>query len=51
MKKILEVNNLSKTYHTINEEINAQVYSKKEWNDYHYTPFYKNDEHDKIVLV
>ena len=35
----------------INEEINAQVYSKKEWNDYHYTPFYKNVEHDKIVLV
>ena len=35
----------------INEEINAQVYSKKEWNDYHFTPFYKNVEHDKIVLV
>ena len=35
----------------INEEINAQVYSKKEWDAYHFTPFYKNVEHDKIVLV
>lgn len=35
----------------INEEINAQVYSKKEWDGYQFTPFYKNVEHDKIVLV
>jgi len=35
----------------INEEINTQVYSKKEWSDYQYTPFYKNVEHDKMVLV
>jgi hypothetical protein len=35
----------------INEEINAQVYSKSEWAGYHFTPFYKNVEHDKIVLV
>ena len=35
----------------INQEINAQVYSKKEWADYHFTPFYKNVEHDKIVLL
>lgn len=35
----------------INEKINAQVYSKKEWDGYHFTPFYKNVEHDKIVLV
>ena len=35
----------------INEEINAQVYSKQEWDGYHYTPFYKNVEHDKIVLL
>lgn len=34
----------------INEEINTQVYSKKEWADYHFTPFYKNVEQDKIVL-
>lgn len=35
----------------INEEINTQVYSKKEWADYHFTPFYKNVEQDKIVLI
>ena len=35
----------------INEEINAQVYSKSEWAGHHFTPFYKNVEHDKIVLV
>ena len=33
------------------EEINAQVYSKQEWEGYRFTPFYKNVEHDKIVLV
>lgn len=35
----------------IKEDINPQVYSKKEWNDYQFTPFYKNVEHDKIVLL
>lgn len=35
----------------INEEINPQVYSKKEWDGYAYTPFYKNVEQDKIVLL
>lgn len=34
-----------------NEEINPQIYSKKEWSDYSYTPFYKNVEQDKIVLL
>ena len=34
----------------IDENINPQVYSKKEWNDYSYTPFHKNVEQDKIVL-
>ncbi len=34
----------------LNEEINPQVYSKKEWQEYHFTPFYKNVEHDKQVL-
>lgn len=34
----------------INEIINPQVYSLKEWNDFAYTPFYKNVERDKIVL-
>lgn len=35
----------------LGEEINPQVYSKNEWSDYHYTPFYKNVEHDKLVLL
>jgi hypothetical protein len=35
----------------INEEINPQVYSKKEWSDSSFTPFYKNVEQDKIVLL
>lgn len=35
----------------IDEEINPQVYSQKEWSDYSYTPFYKNVEQDKIVLL
>lgn len=34
----------------INEEISPQVYSRKEWNNFSYTPFYKNVEQDKIVL-
>jgi len=33
------------------EEINPQVYSKKEWDRYSFTPFYKNVEHDKKVLL
>lgn len=35
----------------ISEEINPQVYSKKEWENYSYTPFYKSVEKDKIVLI
>ncbi len=35
----------------LGEEINPQVYSKKEWSDYHFTPFYKNVEHDKKILL
>ena len=35
----------------IDEVINAQVYSKEEWANYRFTPFYKNVEHDKVVLV
>ena len=35
----------------LGEEINPQVYSKQEWADYHFTPFYKNVEHDKQVLI
>ena len=33
------------------EEINPQVYSKEEWSRYSFTPFYKNVEHDKRVLL
>ena len=35
----------------IDEKINPQVYSKKEWSENSFTPFYKNVEHDKIVLL
>ncbi len=35
----------------LDEEINPQVYSIKEWNQYSFTPFYKNVEHDKQVLL
>lgn len=35
----------------LGEEINPQVYSKKEWADYSFTPFFKNVEHDKQVLL
>ena len=33
------------------EEINPMLYTRKEWSQRHFTPFYKNVEHDKIVLV
>ena len=33
------------------EEINPQIYSKEEWSQYSFTPFYKNVEHDKQVLL
>lgn len=35
----------------LGEEINPQVYSKKEWCNYSFTPFYKNVERDKQVLL
>ena len=35
----------------INEEINPQVYSKKEWSENSFTPFYKNVENEKIILL
>lgn len=35
----------------LGEEISPQVYSKKEWEQYNFTPFYKNVEQDKIVLL
>ena len=35
----------------IDEEINPQVYSKEEWESYRFSPFFKNVEHDKQVLI
>ena len=35
----------------IDENINPIMYTKKQWEDYSFTPFYKNVEHDKIVIV
>lgn len=36
---------------SINETISPQVYSKDEWEKYHYTLFYDNVEHDKRILI
>lgn len=35
----------------IGEMISPQMYTKKEWESISFLPFYKNVEHDKIVLV
>ena len=35
----------------MNEAINTEVYYKKEWEGYSYTPFYMNVEQDKMVLI
>lgn len=35
----------------IGELISPQLYTKKEWEAISFLPFYKNVEHDKIVLV
>lgn len=35
----------------IGELISPQMYTKKEWDSISFLPFYKNVEHDKIVLV
>ena len=32
-------------------EINPMLYTRKEWQQRHFTPFYKNVEHDKMVLI
>lgn len=31
-------------------EINPHIYTKKDWQSWSYSPFYKNVEHDKIVI-
>jgi len=33
------------------ETINPLIYTKQEWTQRSFTPFYHNVEHDKIVLV
>ena len=33
------------------EEINPMLYTRKEWEQRHFTPFYHNIENDKIQLV
>lgn len=35
----------------LGEEINPIMYTKKEWENYHYTPFYENVTHDGINLL
>lgn len=32
-------------------EINPMLYTHKEWEERHFTPFYHNVESDKIVLI
>lgn len=35
----------------IGELINPQMYTREEWNSMSYLPYYKNVEHDKVILV
>ena len=35
----------------IGEIISLQMYTKKDWESISFLPFYKNVEHDKIVLI
>jgi predicted nucleotidyltransferase len=35
----------------IGEEINPHVYTKKQWEEWTFLPYYKNVERDKMVLV
>ncbi len=34
----------------IGEYISTHVYTKRQWQSWTFLPFYKNVEHDKIVL-
>lgn len=36
---------------SVGEAINPKLYTMKEWLKRHFTPFYKNVEHDGIVLL
>ena len=35
----------------IGEEINPHIYARQQWDSWTFLPFYKNVEHDKIVLI
>lgn len=35
----------------LSAEINAHAYPRSKWNSWSYSPFYKNVEHDKMVLI
>ena len=35
----------------IGEEISPHLYAKNQWNQWFFLPYYKNVEHDKIVLL
>lgn len=35
----------------IGEEISPHIYTKKQWKEWTFLPFYKNVERDKIVIV
>lgn len=35
----------------IGEEISPHIYTKKQWSEWTFLPYYKNVERDKIVLV
>lgn len=36
---------------TLGVLINPVLYTKKEWQSYHFTPFYHNVQNDKIQLI
>ncbi len=35
----------------LNAEISPHIYSKSQWANWSFLPFYKNVEHDKVILV
>lgn len=35
----------------LGETINPMIYTKQEWEQRSFTPFYHNVEHDKIVII
>lgn len=35
----------------IGEEISPHLYTKKQWSEWTFLPFYKNVERDKVILI